>query len=215
MHTLGASISITASLSAFLGFSLPFSVSAKRLAQSGVAIAGYSGCAEIGSNRRVIITDTDIFPPRAISIGDISIAEDVNPQKAISYTGSMVSAAGLGIAPVFPQLMRKNGCVMQKVEDFACHEGGGIIARINGETVYVGTVSFMQLMGVRIPRNTAIRTTVYTAINDVLAGYFSMEYTAMASVQRALVSLLSGSGEPVFAIRDFNKIGRASCRERV
>lgn len=204
MHTLGASISITASLSAFLGFSLPFSVSAKRLAQSGVAIAGYSGCAEIGSNRRVIITDTDIFPPRAISIGDISIAEDVNPQKAISYTGSMVSAAGLGIAPVFTQLMRKNGCVMQKVEDFACHEGGGIIARINGETVYVGTVSFMQLMGVRIPRNTAIRTTVYTAINDVLAGYFSMEYTAMASVQRALVSLLSGSGEPVFAIRDFN-----------
>lgn len=204
IHTLAASICISASLSAIYGFSLPFSVAAKRLARSGVAIAGYSGCAELGRNHRVVITDVDIFPPRTVSVGDISIAEGSNPQKVISYTSSMISAAGMGIASVFTQLMRKNGCVMQKVEDFACHEGGGIIARINGELVYVGTASFMRLMGIRLPKNSANRTAVYTAINDSLAGYFSLDYTPVASVQRALVSLLSGAGEPVFAIRDFN-----------
>ena len=204
IHTLGASICICASFSAFFGFSFPFSVSVKRLARSGVAIAGYSGCAELGRVHRVIITDSDLFPANTVSVADISIAESVSPQKVISYTGSMVSASGMCSAPAFVQLMRKNGCVMQKVEDFACHEGGGIIARINGDQVYVGTASFMRLMGVRLPSDTANRTCVYTAINDCLAGFFSLNYTAVASVQRALVMLLSGAGDPIFAIRDFN-----------
>ncbi|NCC67521.1 MAG: hypothetical protein EOM14_04905 [Clostridia bacterium] len=204
IHTLGASLCICASFSAFFGFSFPLSISVKRLARSGVAIAGYSGCAELGRVRRVIITDSDLFPARTVSVADISIAENVSPQKVISYTGSMISAAGMCTAPAFVQLMRKNGCVMQKVEDFACHEGGGIIARINGDQVYVGTASFMRLMGVRLPSDTAARACVYTAINDCLAGFFSLNYTAVASVQRALVMLLSGAGDPVFAIRDFN-----------
>ncbi len=204
IHTLGASICICASFSAFFGFSFPLSISVKRLARSGVAIAGYSGCAELGRVRRVIVTDSDLFPARTVSVADISIAENVSPQKVISYTGSMISAAGMCTAPAFVQLMRKNGCVMQKVEDFACHEGGGIIARINGDQVYVGTASFMRLMGVRLPSDTAVRACVYTAINDCLAGFFSLNYTAVASVQRALVMLLSGAGDPVFAIRDFN-----------
>lgn len=204
IHTFGASISICASLSSFLGFALPFSVTARRLARSRVAIAGYGGCAELGRIRRIVITDNDVFPSRTISIADISIAEGTSPQKVISYTGSMISAAGMGAAPVFTQLMRKNGCAMQKVEDFACHEGGGILARINGDHVYVGTAAFMRLMGVRLPKNATSKTAVYTAINDTLAGFFSMNYTAVASVQRALVTLLSGNNDPIFAIRDFN-----------
>lgn len=204
IHTFGASISICASLSSFLGFAMPFSVTAKRLARSRVAIAGYGGSAELGRIRRIVITDSDVFPARTISIADISIAEGLSAQRVISYTSSMISAAGMGTAPAFTQLMRKNGCVMQKVEDFACHEGGGIIARVSGDHVYVGTAAFMRLMGVRIPKSATSKTAVYTAINDTLAGYFSMNYTAVASVQRALVTLLSGNNDPVFAIRDFN-----------
>lgn len=204
IHTFGASISICASLYSFLGFALPFSVITRRLARSRVSIAGYGGCAELGRIHRIVITDSDIFPARTISIADISIAQGLSPQKVISYTSSMISASGMCSAPVFTQLMRKNGCVMQKVEDFACHEGGGIIARINGDHVYVGTAAFMRLMGVRIPKDAAGNTVVFTAINDSLAGFFSMNYTAVASVQRALVNLLSGNNDPIFAIRDFN-----------
>lgn len=204
IHTLSACTCVCASFSAVLGFAFPFSVLTKRLSRSGVAIAGYSGAAELGRIRRVMITDTDVFPVRTIAISDIAVSDGASPDRVISYTGSMIAAAGMGIAPVFTELMRKNACTMQTVEDFACHEGGGILARINGETVYVGSSSFMRLMGVRLPKNASTKTAIFTAINDVLSGVFIISYTPVSSVQRALVALLRGRNEPLFAVRDFS-----------
>ncbi len=204
IHTLSTCTSVAASFSAILGFSFPFSVLTRRLARSGVAIAGYSGCSELGRIKRVVITDTDLFPKRTVGIANVAIAEGSYPDKVISYTGSMLAAAGLGIAPIFTELMKKNNCTMQKVEDFACHEGGGIVARISGDQVYVGCVSFMRLMGIHIVKGSVSNNAVCTAINDSYSGSFEINYTPVTSVQRALVSLLSGKTEPVFAVRDFN-----------
>ena len=204
IHTLSASISVCASFSAVFGFAFPFYVLTKRLARSGVAIAGYSGGAELGRIRRVVIKDKDLFPVRTLSIADISVTEGFYPDKVTSYTASMTAAAGMGIASVFTELIKKNGYAMQKVEDFACHEGGGIVARINGDMVYVGSSSFMQLMGIRLQKGSASKSAVYTAINDTLAGTFEINYVPVTSVQRGLVTLLRGKTEPVFAVRDFN-----------
>lgn len=204
VHTLSASISVCASFSAVLGFAFPFYILTKRLARSGVAVAGYSGGAELGRIRRVVIKDKDLFPVRTISIADISVSEGFYPDKVTSYTASMTAAAGMGIAPVFTDLMKKNGYTLQKVEDFACHEGGGIVARINGDMVYVGSSSFMQLMGIRLKKGSASKSAVYTAINDILAGTFEINYVPVTSVQRGLITLLRGKSEPVFAVRDFN-----------
>ncbi|NLV86482.1 MAG: hypothetical protein GX025_04620 [Clostridiales bacterium] len=204
LRTLSACTSVSASFSALLGFALPFYVLTKRLARSGVAIAGYSGASELGRLRQVVITDTDLFPRRTVSIADISIEEGSYPDKVISYTGSMIAAAGLGIAPVFTELMKKNNCSMQRVEDFACHEGGGVVARINGDKVYVGSASFIRLMGIRVEKGSVSASAVCIAVNDVYVGSFEINYTPITSVQRALVSLLSRKTQPLFAIRDFN-----------
>lgn len=203
-HTLAASTAACASLSSVFGFAFPFAVLAKRLTKSGVAIAGYAGAAELGGIKRILVTDTDIFPTRTLSIADIAISEGARPDIVISYTGSMIAAAGMGLAPTFTELIRKNGYTMQRVEDFACHEGGGLVARINGDLVYVGSSSFMQLMGIRLPKSSSSKSAVYTAINDSLTGIFSIGYKPVASVQRALVSLFRSKTEPLFAVRDFN-----------
>jgi len=204
IHTLSAGISVCASFSAVFGFAYPFYVLTKRLARSGVAIAGYAGCADLGRIGQVVIKDKDIFPVRTLSIANINVTEGFYPDKVVSYTASMVAAAGMGIAAVFTELMKKNGYNMQKVEDFACHEGGGIIARINGDQIYVGSSSFMQLMGIRFQKGTGSNSAVYTAINDTLAGIFEVSYVPVTSVQKGLVTLLRGKMEPVFAVRDFN-----------
>ncbi|MDR1132411.1 MAG: hypothetical protein LBL15_08340 [Oscillospiraceae bacterium] len=203
-HTLSAAFSVCASFSAVFGFALPFYVLTKRLARSGAAVAGYAGCSELGRVNPVVVKDGDIFPIRTLSIANVTIPEGFYPDKVISYTASMVAAAGMGIAPVFTELMKKNGCSMKKVEDFACHEGGGIIARINGDRVYIGSSSFMQLMGIRADKGAGSQSAVYTAINDAPAGIFEINYVPVSSVQRGLVTLLRGSTEPVFAVRDFN-----------
>ncbi len=204
IHTLAAGLTVCASFSAVFGFAFPYYVITKRLARSGVAIAGYAGCADLGRLSQVVIKDRDIFPERTLSIANITVSEGFYPDKVISYTSSMVAAAGMGISSVFTELMKKNGCSMQKVEDFACHEGGGVIARINGDQVYVGSSSFMQLMGIRVQKGQGSLSAVYTAINDTLAGVFEINYVPVSSVQKGLVTLLRGKVEPVFAIRDFN-----------
>lgn len=205
MHTLAACMASTASLSAVLGFSLPFYILAKRLARSGAAVAGYAGAAELGRLRRVMITDSDIFPLRTLSIADVAIVQGAHPDTVISCAGSVIAAGGLGLAPVFTELMRKNGCVMRQVEDFACHEGGGLIARVGGDQVYLGTSGFLQLMGVRVPKSQQTTSNaVFVAINGTLSGIFTMNYKPVATVQRALVSLLRCGIDPLFAVRDFN-----------
>ena len=204
IHTLSAGITVCASFSAVFGFAFPFYILTKRLARSGVAIAGYAGCEDLGKISQIVIKDKDIFPSRTLSIANITVPEGFYPDKVISFTASMVAAAGMGIAPVFTELMKKNGYALQTVEDFACHEGGGIIARISGDQVYVGSSSFMQLMGIRASKGTGSNSAVYTAINDELAGVFEINYVPVASVQKGLVTLLRGRTEPVFAVRDFN-----------
>ncbi len=204
IHTLSAGIAVCASFSAVFGFAFPFYVLTKRLARSGVAIAGYAGCADLGKISQIVIKDKDVFPSRTLSIANITVPDGFRPDKVISFTASMVAAAGLGIAPIFTELMKKNGYALHTVEDFACHEGGGIIARINGDQVYVGSSSFMQLMGIRASKGAGSNSAVYTAINDELVGVFEINYVPVASVQKGLVTLLRGNTEPVFAVRDFN-----------
>ena len=204
-HCLSALTAVSASFSAFLSFTLPYSVAARRLAAIGAAIAGWAGCIDLGESRRIVVTDKDVFPEGNVLIDTIRILEGVYTDKVISYAGSVVAFSGSGLSSAFTDLMRRNGCSLQQVENFACHRGGGLTAIVRGEQVFVGNSSFMNLMGIRLPQSQMSQTSVFVAISGELVGVFSIRYTPTASVQEALVSLMRGrSAEPVFAIRDFN-----------
>ena len=203
-HTLAAAVSVSASLSTVLGFAFPFYIVTKRLARSGVAVAGSAGSAELGRIHRVVLKDKDLFPARTLALTNITVEEGFLPDRVTSCTASLVGAAGLGTAPVFTELMKKNGYSMRPIEDFSVQESGGIVAHVGGDLVYVGSAAFMKLMGVRVARGAASKTAVCTAINDTLAGIYEISYTPVTSVQRGLMTLLHGGAEPVFAVRDFN-----------
>ena len=198
---------IAAAAGAFSGavcFALPFSITARRLFQSGAAIAGWSGTRDIGKSRQVVICDNDVFPQGTVDISSIRILEGAFTDKVISYTGSVIAASGSGLAQPFSDLIRRNGYSISRVENFTPHDGGGMAAVVNGESVYVGSTGFMNLMGIRIPQKLTTPSSVYTAINGALVGIFLLNYKPIASVQDALVLLLRSGREPVFAIRDFN-----------
>ena len=154
--------------SALLAFPLPFSITARRLLQSGAAMAGYAGASDISRSPRVIVTDTDIFPAGTMTMESIHILEGYYTDKVISYTGSVMAASGAGLSAVFTELMRRNGCTIHRVENFSFHEGGGIEATVRGEQVYVGSSGYMNLMGIRLPRKLNAKNAVFAAINGSL-----------------------------------------------
>lgn len=204
VHCISAMLSVSASFSAGICFALPFSITARRLFQSGAAISGWAGVRDVGKSRRIVICDSDVFPAGTVEIGGIRILEGAFTDKVISYTGSVIAASGSGLAPCFSELIKRNGYSINRVENFRPHDGGGMLAMVNGESVYVGNAGFMNLMGIRVPQKLNTKNSVYTAINGALVGIFSINYKPVSSVQRALVLLLRSNREPVFALRDFN-----------
>ena len=204
LHIFSALLAASASFSALLCFAQPFTSVARQLLQSGAAIAGWPGCADIGASRQVIVTDTDLFPAGTVASSGIRIIEGNFADRVISYTGSLLAASGSGVSAVFTELISKNGYTMLKVEDFSIHEGGGLTATINNDRVLVGNSGFMNLMGIRLSQSLISKSAIFTAVNGNLAGIFSINYTPITSVQDALVNLLHSRGEPLFAIRDFN-----------
>ncbi len=200
---LAAITCASAPLAVFFAFSLPFSMISKSLFHSGAAICGWPGLRDIGRSRHLIVTDRDIFPNGTISIDGIRVLEGMYPDKVISYAGSLIAASGSDLGPVFAELMSRNSCLTQIVDDFRCHEGGGLTAMINGEEVLCGNAGFMRLMSIRLPQRLTVSTSVFISINGVLSGVFTIKYVPVTSVQDALVSLLHTRREPIFAVRDF------------
>ena len=200
---LAAISSCTAPVAAFLACALPYAVVARRVFRSGAAVAGWPGIRDIGRSQRLVVTDTDLFPSDAVSIESIRILDGMQPVRVISAAGSLICASGSGLAQCFLELMRKNGCSMLRVEDFCCHEGGGLTSIIEGQEVICGSAGFMRLMGIMIPQKLASRSSVFIAISGTLTGIFNINYEPTGPVRAALASLLHSNRNPLFAVRDF------------
>ena len=203
LHMLSALLTAGAAFSAVSSFALPFSIVAKEARKSGAAIAGWGGADDFYYNDGVCITDDDFFPTGTISLNGVKIFEEISPEKAIRYTGSLIMASGSGLTRVFSELLTKQGMSVIKVEDFSCYEGG-IGALIRGERVMTGSAAFMQLLGIRIPNDMNMKNAIYTVVNDKLIAMFSVNYVPTNSVQNALILILKRKVKLLFAVRDFN-----------
>lgn len=203
-HILSALYAAAASFSALLSFPLPYFLVSQELSRAGSAIAGWTGIRELGTADSVLVTDQDLFPAETVSIESVRILEGVDPETAVSYVASVISASGSCLAPVFTELVRKNNCILRKVEEFKCHEAGGLTAMIDGSEVLVGSSSFIKLMGIHLPQKLSSKNSVFLAINSKLVGIITVTYKPIVPVQRGLAALLQNKAEVIFAARDFN-----------
>lgn len=203
-HSFSILTAVSAAFPATAVFALPFKYAASNLKKAGGALAGYAGAEDIYDSDGALITDQDIFPVGSVSMSGVKIFEGMDPGRVMVDTSSLIIASGSGLTKVFEELLSNQGLIRARVDEFACYDGGGIGGVIDGERVLVGTGAFMSLMGLRVPENINTTSSVFTAINDELAGVFSLEYVPSNSVQSALVALLGTSTNLLMAVRDFN-----------
>ncbi|MCL2366135.1 MAG: hypothetical protein FWC75_03710 [Oscillospiraceae bacterium] len=204
LHSVSAAFAAAAPFSVLLTFSVPFSTVAKSVRRSGAAIAGWGGADDICFTDGASITDDDIFPTGTLSLSGMKLFDGTPPEKAIRYTSSLISASGSGLNGLFEEVMKTQGMTsMSRVEDFVCYEGG-ISALIRGERVATGSGAFMNLLGVRVPDDTNIKSAIYTAVDNRLVAMFTVDYMPINSVQTALISMLKWRIKLFLAVRDFN-----------
>lgn len=203
-HILSGIFVCAAPMAMLITFPLPFFISIKSLIRRGSTIAGWSGLYDIGKAKHLIITDSDLFPKGCVKISRTRVFAGMQPERIISFAGSIISASGSAMVHPFNELMRKAGGSLMTVEAFSVHESGGLTAMVDGESVYCGNAAFMRLMGVVLPDKYVLNNGVYVAVAGVICGVFEMEYTASDAVRSALAELVGSDRHAIFAVRDFN-----------
>ena len=186
-----------------LCWGLPFSRLAAHLQKAGCAVAGWAGAEKIGRRKGMILTDSDLFPPGTIQLNGVKVfGEELS--KAASYAATMARAADCGLQRLFDGLVRGEGGHYETADDFSFYEEGGYSAAIRGESVLLGTASFMRKMDVRLPGGINLKTGVFLAVDRQLVAVFAVKYNAAENVDFALRMMRRGHITPILASRDPN-----------
>lgn len=196
--------SLTAPVAAFLAFPLAYSkevLSGRKLAY---AIAGWAGTQEIGKNKNLIVKDEDLFPKNTISIDQLKYVNGGSKDKLITSACTLLVAAGGNMATASAEFMSKHGYELQMLEDFDCHEGGGVSAMVNGEKVVCASATYMQMIGVHLPAQLQTKDTIFVTIDGAFAGLITFKYSVISKVQEGLFNITNSKQRPIFAVRDFN-----------
>ena len=186
-----------------LCWALPFSRLARHLQKMGCAVAGWSGAEKISHRRTMIVTDADLFPPGTIQLNGIKIYGEER-QKVMAYAATMARCAGCGLERLFDGLLRSELGFYEKADDFSFYEEGGWSASIHGESVLLGTASFMRKMDVRIPGDIKLKTGVFLAVDRHLVAVFAVKYNPAENVDFALRMMRHSHITPILASRDPN-----------
>ena len=165
--------------------------------------AGWCGAEKISRRRAMILTDGDLFPPGTIQLNGVKVfGEDLS--RVSSYAASMARTADCGLQRLFDGLLRSEGGHYEKVDDFSFYEEGGYSATIRGESVLLGTASFMRKMEVRLPGGINLRTGIFLAMDRQLAAVFAVKYQPSENVDFALRMMRRSRITPILASRDPN-----------
>ena len=200
---LSAILPAAATFSLPLCWALPWSKLSEHLQKTGCAVAGWSGAQKISARRRMIVTDGDLFPPGTIQLNGRKLYGE-EPERALSLAASMARAAGSGLERLFNNLVRSEGGSYEKVDDFSFYEEGGYSGTVRGESVLMGSASFMRKLGVRLPPDVNLKTGVFLAVDKELIAAFAVKYNPAENVDFALRMMQRSRIQPILASRDPN-----------
>jgi len=206
LWALSALFSVTAAFGSSLAYGRSFHKVARRLSQSGAALAGWPGMAQSRSGDRVLVTDTDLFPPGYVELNGYKVMPGFPAERVVAYTATLIRDSGSGLGKLFHDQLRTMGGLMRSAQSLEPHEGGGLSANIRGDQVLVGSAAFMNLMDVSLPQGLNVKNAVFCAIDGQLAGIFALNYTLPDTVFPALEELILEKVGPVLATRDLNLI---------
>ena len=204
LQSLAALLTAATPLAAALCYTRSFSLLARRLYKNQSAISGWLGAERLGGYQAVTIRDEDLFPAGTVSMNGAKFYDTYDKNYVIGCAAAIFNEAGGDLQPVFAQLAEDFRANVGLMTSYRAYEGGGYGAGIGQDIVLVGTVGFMRLMGIPIPDGTTIRQAVYVAINNELAGLFSINYAPSRSTRSGLDALCSQHLLlNLFATRDF------------
>ena len=189
VQVFSTSLLVAVPASFFVALTRPMSILEKRLHMVGTVLCGWQGVKGLCGKAAFPLRDEDLFPQGSTKLNGVKFYGDRNPDEVVSYTTSLICAAGGGLVPVFRQLLSGRDGKEHPVENFRNYGEGGIGGEVCGEPVLLGTPDFLRDMGVEIPEGSMVAQAVYASIDGQLSAVFAISYAKMRSAAGGLVTL--------------------------
>ena len=189
VQILSTSLLVAVPASFFISISRPMAILEARLHMVGTVLCGWEGVKDLCGKAVFPISDLDLFPQGSTKLNGVKFYGSRNPDDVVSYTASVIHVAGGGLVPVFDQLLGSRNGKVYPVQNYRNYGDGGIGGEVDGLPVLVGTMSFLQDMGVEIPEGTMVSQAVYAAVDGELCAVYAISYAKMRSAAAGLVTL--------------------------
>ena len=208
LQILSTSLLVAIPASFFVALTRPAALLERRLHMVGTVFCGWKGVKKLCGKAAFPLRDEDLFPANTTKLNGVKFYGDRDPDDAVSYSTSLICAAGGGLVTVFRNMLESRNGLIHTVENFRDYGSGGIGGEVCGEPVLLGTLDFLQDMGIEIPEGTMVSQAVYTAIDGQLCAVFAISYAKMRSSAAGIVSLCSNRKiKPVLTGIDFMLTG--------
>ena len=192
----------------FIALTRPAALLERRLHMVGSLICGWHAVKKLSGKAVFPLWDEDLFPAGSTKLNGMKFYGDLDSDQVVSYAASMIFAAGGSLAPVFRQVLDSRDGKEYPVANFRNYGSGGIGGEIKGVSVLLGTVEFLEDLGVEIPDGTMVSQAVYCAIDGQLSGVFAISYAKMRSCAAGIISLCSSRKvRPILMGSDFMLTG--------
>lgn len=204
LWALSATLTISTPIYGAMAYGSPYLRLTQRLGKSGAALAGWESAEITRSGDGILLTDTDLFPPGMVEANGVKTYGHTTAETAMMLAHALLAASGSGLERTFRDLLRSHGCSPKYARDLRVHDGDGLSGYVKDDQVFVGSGSFMKIMGIPLPAGLDIPNAVYLAVNGQLAAVFAIHYSMHGNIHEAVTGLVQDKLTPIFATRDFN-----------
>ena len=189
---------------AFISVTRPMAILEKRLHKLGTVLCGWQGVKAVSRSSVYPLEDGDLFPAGATKLNGVKFYGDRDPDQVVGYATALIRENGGALVSLFDRLLESRGGYHYTVENLNTYSGGGIGGEIGDDAVLVGTLAFMQDMGVDMGQGTRVSQAVYCAIDGEMCGVFAVTYHTAKSSAAGLRTLCGYRGlTPVAVCEDF------------
>jgi len=204
IQVFSVSLLMAVPASSHITLSRPMALLERRLHKLGTVLCGWDGVLGLSKPGAFPLVDTDLFPAGSIKMNGVKFYGSKEPDEVIAYAAALIGTDGGAMAELFTQLLDSRSGYHYEVTGMRSYPNGGIGGEVNGDGVLAGTLSFMQEMGVDMPKGTRVNQAIYVSINGDLSGVFAVALNKTKAAAAGLTTLCAYRGlTPVMTVGDF------------
>ncbi len=191
-------------VTAFITLTRPYALLQKRLHAVGSVLCGWQGIKAMTGKKCFAMNHEDLFPVGTCKLNGVKFFSDRDRSQVISYAWALVEPVGGALVPLFDHLLQTQGGAKYTAKNLRTYPNGGVGGEVRGESVLVGTLSFLKEMGVEVSEGIRVNQAVYISVDGELCGLVAVTYVKDRDSAAGLGTLCASRGLfPVLTTGDF------------